>query len=499
MQLLELKADSSLGIYNSHSVQASVLVGGSPLRLVRLSRTGARIINSVLENRQPIWPPQPGESGAGLLRRLVRKSMLHPQGDPETGVKDLGFVIPVFNDVDAAERSIAAIRDGCPNALIVVVDDGNEPEVKTNLVNLAVRFGAITVSLEANLGPAAARNRGVAELEARGVEAVVFVDAGVEVEPNCVSILASHLIDPRVGVAAARVRARPPGEPTSLDVYEDCYSPLDLGIESALVRPGSRVAYVPAAALLVRRSVFVRVGGFDEQLRYGEDVDLVWRIERAGSDVRYEPAAIAWHRNRSGLLEFGAQRFGYASAAAALATRHGTSVAPVRLGWVSATAWAIVTFGPRRWRLAGVALFAQPTTSLARRIRRTVAQPWKIAGSVTFKAQRRLAMLVARALIRVWAPIFGFASLRWTRARRIWLVGFVWSSIVDWRRAGSHKRIGLARFMAWRLVDDLSYCAGLWSGCWIHKSATALTPLFAAPWGSAGDLDENRKDSSHCQ
>ena len=66
---------------------------------------------------------------------------------------------------------------------------------------------------------------------------------------------------------------------------------------SARARPGSRpltrVAYVPTAALVVRRAALG--GGFDETMRYGEDVDLVWRLVEAGHRVRYEPAVQVAH------------------------------------------------------------------------------------------------------------------------------------------------------------------------------------------------------------
>ena len=48
----------------------------------------------------------------------------------------------------------------------------------------------------------------------------------------------------------------------------------------------TKVSYVPTAALLVRRAALdsVTPGGgavFDPALRYGEDVDLVWRLHDA--------------------------------------------------------------------------------------------------------------------------------------------------------------------------------------------------------------------------
>ena len=50
------------------------------------------------------------------------------------------------------------------------------------------------------------------------------------------------------------------------------------------------------ACFLVRRSAFEQVGGFDEAyFMYLEDVDLCWRLGRAGWRVVYVPAAEVTH------------------------------------------------------------------------------------------------------------------------------------------------------------------------------------------------------------
>ena len=53
----------------------------------------------------------------------------------------------------------------------------------------------------------------------------------------------------------------------------------------------------PSACLLVRRSSFG--DGFDETLRYGEDVDFVWRLHDHGWLVRYVADVVVTHRARS--------------------------------------------------------------------------------------------------------------------------------------------------------------------------------------------------------
>jgi N-acetylglucosaminyl-diphospho-decaprenol L-rhamnosyltransferase len=89
--------------------------------------------------------------------------------------------------------------------------------------------------------------------------------------------------------------------------------------EQAYGQPGSP-DWVSGACLLVRRSVFEAVGGFDERFfLYCEDKDLCRRIREAGYDVRYEPGATARHEGgasapRAGLLPVLARsRVAYAS------------------------------------------------------------------------------------------------------------------------------------------------------------------------------------------
>lgn len=62
------------------------------------------------------------------------------------------------------------------------------------------------------------------------------------------------------------------------------------------------VLFGTGAALLVRREVFERLGGFDERFfMFCEDVDLGWRLNLRGYRVRYEPRSIAYHRHHASL------------------------------------------------------------------------------------------------------------------------------------------------------------------------------------------------------
>lgn len=57
-----------------------------------------------------------------------------------------------------------------------------------------------------------------------------------------------------------------------------------------------RIDWAHGALLLVRRTAFNAVGGFDpSQWMYAEDIDLHWRLARSGWGARYEPRARVHH------------------------------------------------------------------------------------------------------------------------------------------------------------------------------------------------------------
>lgn len=54
---------------------------------------------------------------------------------------------------------------------------------------------------------------------------------------------------------------------------------------------------LPSAVMLVRRDLFVRLGGFDAGMTFrGEDVDFCWRAQMAGARVMFVGGAVARHR-----------------------------------------------------------------------------------------------------------------------------------------------------------------------------------------------------------
>ncbi len=72
------------------------------------------------------------------------------------------------------------------------------------------------------------------------------------------------------------------------------------------------VLFATGAAMFVRTSLYLELGGFDERFfMFYEDVDLGWRMNLLGHRVRYVPTSIAYHRHHATMKKYGQYRETY--------------------------------------------------------------------------------------------------------------------------------------------------------------------------------------------
>ena len=444
------------------SADGRTLLGGSPLRLVRLTGAGGRVVADLTTGA----PVGPDPARQRLARRLLDTGLAHPV-PLVASATSVSVVIPVRDHAADLRALLDALTHADDGIEIVVVDDGSDDP---GAVVDAVAGRARLVRRAAAGGPAAARNAG---WWTTATELVAFLDADVLPTPGWLDTVRAHFADPAVAAVAPRVRARRSGQ-SVLDRFEEHHSPLDLGPDAGRVAPGSRVPYVPTAAIVYRREVLESCDGFDESLRYGEDVDLVWRVVAAGHTVRYEPAAEVTHRNRTSWTALARQRHRYGTAAAALEERHPGAVPPVRLDGWSLLAWSLPVVAGRRGALAGAAVAGATTVALGRRLRGRIDRPHveavRLAGLGHLWAGRWL----ARATTRTWLPLAVLAATSSRRARRVLGVAVVAPALLEWRER--RPDLDPARWTAACALDDAAYCAGVWTGCLRVGSLRALVP-----------------------
>ena len=386
-----------------------VVLAGSPLRLFRLTPGGISV-TSRIETGDDV-------DESKLTNRLADAGAIHPlaAATRRFTLDDVTVVTPQLGGV--------ALDDGR-----LTVDDGSIPPV----IGAAIR-------LDTNGGPAAARNAARPLID---TALVAYLDADVSTpDSTWLAELLWHFDDPRVGLVAPRVLG-------------EMGSPLDLGDEPARIRAGTRVSYVPGAALVARVDALDAIGGFDEQLRFGEDVDLVWRLDDAGWRCRYDPAVSVWHEPRASWRERLRQHAGYGTSAAPLALRHPRALSPVNVnGWTAAT-WALALLG--RWFPA----IALATGSSAALVRKLPDVPPRSALWLAMRGHLLAGRQLAAAARRVWWPLIVAGSVV-SRRCRWWLLLALASNV----RAAP---------------TDVAYGWGVWTGMRRTRTWAPLLPRLSA-------------------
>jgi mycofactocin glycosyltransferase len=448
----------------------TVITGGYPTRVLRLSAAGARHVAGWWSGA-----PVPGDPKArALARRLLDTGIAHPALDGPEPVSaepnGVTVVIPVRDRHAELARCLAGLTDA---PRVIVVDDGSRDQAAMS--GVAAAAGARVLRRPVNGGPAAARNTGLAAVE---TPLVAFLDSDCVPGPGWLDTLLPHFADPAVGAVAPRIVPHEAGR-TWLARYEGASSSLDMGQRPSIVRPGSRVPYVPGAALVVRKEA--AGAGFAEDMHVGEDVDFVWRLGAAGWRVRYEPAAAMGHQHRVRLREWFARRRDYGASAAALELRHPGAVRPLYASVWTAVAWLAAALGHPE---AGAVVTGTGTALLARRLAQVTGEDWpRPAGSAAWRLAAWRAgggtLAAARplgsAISRTWWPVALPAAIA-VRRLRLPLAALVLAPpLLDWR--DRRPPLDPARYVVARLLDDAGYSLGVWQGCAERRTVRPLLPL----------------------
>lgn len=434
----------------------TVLLGGSPLRLFRLSDR-ARLLAEHWKGGGAVGSHRPAQM---LARRLVSAGAFTPQPATRSlGPSDVTVVVPVRDRPAQLDR----LLDALGGLVCVVVDDASTDPGPTKEV--VERHGAAFVGLSSNVGPAGARNAGLAVAHST---LVAFVDSDCVPGEGWLEPLLGHFDDPLVAAVAPRIVAA-----GGRDRYEAARSSLDRGERAGQVRAGSRIPFVPSAALLVRADVALGPDLFDPALRGGEDVDLVWRLAEAGWDVRYVPSSTFAHEGPATLKGFLSRRAFYGTTAGPLSRRHGEAVAPLHLSGWSLVVWVLLL--ARRPVLALTALSAS-IVILARRLRGLVRDPVGVATQIAGRGTTQSALPALASLTRAWAPGL-VLGLIFHRTRGASALALVIPAVHDW--ATDRQGLDPVRAVAVHVADDVAYGTGVWIGCARERTLVPLIPRIA--------------------
>lgn len=205
------------------------------------------------------------------------------------------MVMPAYN----AERYIAeaiesVLHQTWANLELIVIDDGSLDRTRAIAEQYTTLDPRVRVTSQSNAGPSATMNRGLAEASAEWV-AVMHAD----------DVMMPHRIErqmafveqhPEVAVASGWVK-HVDGEGNV--IAKDNNRLLTHEAVAERFNAGQLIGISHPAAIL-RKSAVLAIGGYREQLRINEDVDLWARLLENGYKILVQPEFLLGYRIHSG-------------------------------------------------------------------------------------------------------------------------------------------------------------------------------------------------------
>lgn len=199
--------------------------------------------------------------------------------DPEFSI-----IIPTYNRSQTLGRAIdSVLSQNFSNFEILIVDDGSTDQTKEMLTG----FKGLRYFYQSNRGVGAARNRGAAEAQGKWL---LFLDSDDEMENAALEVVSYHLF-----------------KQEKAQVLIGSFQKIqEQG--SLIHRQSAKGPIALSGTYVIRRDLFLEIGGFDEQLTFSENSELIFRIKLKGIDpviisevmLKYYPSESGGSRNMEG-------------------------------------------------------------------------------------------------------------------------------------------------------------------------------------------------------
>ncbi len=253
--------------------------------------------------------------------------MACPDVPKPDGRSAISVIVPFRGNRAAADRLRAALRriDLCDGDEAIVADNSDD--------GAAAHIAGDGVRVVRAVGERSAyhaRNEGA---RATTADWILFLDADCRPEPGLLGAYFAEPAQADCGALAGQILGET--DQSSLAARYARSRRLFDHADGLIRADGGGAA---AGNLLVRRAAFDEVGGFEEGIRSGGDLDFCHRLRAAGWRLEFRPRAVVHHRHRATLPSLLGAVARYGAGARWLNERHPGSSPPwpLRMGLASA-------------------------------------------------------------------------------------------------------------------------------------------------------------------
>jgi len=215
----------------------------------------------------------------------------------------ISVIIPAYNEEKRISNAIEALlRQTYPKDKmeLIIVDDGSTDKT----CEVVSKYPVKLIRHNINRGDSASRNTGAKN--ALG-EIIATTDADDRVDENWLINIAKHYNDGNVGFVAGSSHIEYDEKNWQQRIIAELFicmrgSDAVKSIHDAKGRVGSNKSMGSNQSF--RKSVFFEIGGYDVGLSAGMEQDIVWRIEKAGYKIAFEPNAVVYITPRDNFKKY---------------------------------------------------------------------------------------------------------------------------------------------------------------------------------------------------
>jgi GT2 family glycosyltransferase len=219
---------------------------------------------------------------------------IHPRADGPLG--SLGVVVVNYGSHALLESNLAAVSSNTPEATYVVVDNFTTVAERQQVTTLGQQHHWSVVTLSTNTGFGHGVNIGVEAAIAAGCTTILVLNPDAIIERESLERLASAVADDHTLMVTPVVRG-----PSGRVWFGGADVLLDDGRMSNPRRRPEREGrpyrpWLSGACFAISAELWVKSGGFDaDYFLYWEDVDISYRVQRAGGHLEVDNGAEAIH------------------------------------------------------------------------------------------------------------------------------------------------------------------------------------------------------------
>ncbi|MBU6950164.1 poly-beta-1,6-N-acetyl-D-glucosamine synthase [Hahella sp. HN01] len=267
----------------------------------------------------------------------------------------VSVMVPCYNEGANIKETIdSLLEQDYPNYEIIAINDGSKDDTGARLDEIAKEHPRLRVIHQENQGKAAALNNA---LEHAQGDCLVCIDGDALLDPNALVWMVRHFLSEN-GVGAVTGNPRVRTRSTIIGKIQTGEFSSIIGLIKRAQRIYGTLFTISGVVCAFRKSAVQEIGGWNTSM-VTEDIDVSWRLQMAGWNIRYEPMARCWVLMPETIRGLYKQRLRWAQGGAEVCLKYGWRCLfqgklrfwPLLLEYLASVYWSYSVIGLLAWRL----------------------------------------------------------------------------------------------------------------------------------------------------